>query len=347
VFDDYLSAQRAVEQLTAAGFPSSEIEINSANTYAEETGRGAGGLSGQRPADYSGGGIGGFFRRLFGSDLDEDDRTVYSEVVQRGGAVVCVTTSEDDQDRAAEILNQSGAVDIDHHVSSWRQRGETYSDERRTAGHFEDATGERTIPVVQEELRVGKRAIHRGGVRVYNRVVEEPVEEQVNLREEHVTVDRRRVDRPASEADIRDHDEAIEVTEMAEEPVIDKRTRVIEEVVVGKEATERTETVRDTLRRSDVNVERIAGEATDDYSYDDDFRADFRSRFGKSSRYETYAPAYQYGYRMAGDERYRGRSWNEVESTLRSDYERSYPDSKWEQMKDAVRYGWERMTGRR
>jgi uncharacterized protein (TIGR02271 family) len=251
VFDDYSSAQRAVERLTAAGFPSNEIEINSGNTYAEETGRGATGLTGEHPADHSGGGIGGFFRRLFGSDLDEDDRSVYSEAVRRGGAVVCVTTSEGEQDYAADILNETGAIDIDRQAASWRQHSETYSDHRRD-DEFEGDTGERRIPIVEEELRVGKRAIQRGGVRVYNHVFEEPVEEQVNLREERVTVDRRRVDRPATEADVREHDRMIEVTEMAEEPVVDKRTRVVEEVVVGKEATERTETIRDKVRRSDV-----------------------------------------------------------------------------------------------
>jgi uncharacterized protein (TIGR02271 family) len=183
-------------------------------------------------------------------------------------------------------------------------------------------------------------------VRVYNRVREEPVEQQVSLREEHVTVDRRKTDRPATEADVRAHDEVVEVTEMAEEPVIEKRTRVVEEVVIGKKAESRTETIRDTVRHSDVNVERLGADYTTEY--DDDFRHDFKTRFGsdRSARYETYAPAYQYGYRMARDQRYRGRRWEEVEPTLRSDYERSYPETKWEQFKDAVRYGWDKVTGR-
>jgi hypothetical protein len=115
--------------------------------------------------------------------------------------------------------------------------------------------------------------------------------------------------------------------------------------VVGKETTNRTETVRDTVRRSDVNVEKTGG-STD---YDSDFRSDFQRRFAsdRSARYENYAPAYQYGYRMASDQRYRGRTWDDIEPTLRSDYERNNPNSKWEQMKDSVRYGWEKVTGRR
>jgi uncharacterized protein (TIGR02271 family) len=330
--------------------------VNSRESYREETGRGNVGLSGRSPSDQSGGGIGGFFRRVFGTDVDNYDHGTYSEVIRRGGAIVAVTTDEARQDRAAEILNNSGAVDVDRRVESWRQRGYTgydasaqpYTEDEiaRERQYYTKETGERTIPVVQEELRVGKRAVQRGGVRVYNRVREELVEQQVNLREEHVTVDRRKTDRPATEADLRPHDEVIEVTETAEEPVVDKRTRVVEEVVVGKKAKNRTETVRDTVRHSDVDVERLGADYTTDY--DDDFRNDFKTRFGsvRSARYETYAPAYQYGYRMAGDERYRGRRWEEIEPTLRAEYERSYPQSKWEDIKDAVRYGWLKVTGR-
>jgi hypothetical protein len=180
-------------------------------------------------------------------------------------------------------------------------------------------------------------------------VEEHPVEEQVRLREEHVHVDRRPANRPATDQDFRAHDDVIEVTETAEEPVVGKTARVVEEVVVGKEVRERTETVRDSVRRSDVNVERLGSEDRIGHDYDDDFRRDFQTRYGSkaNTRYETFAPAYQYGYRMASDERYRGRRWDDVEPDLRADYERSYPGSKWEQMKDSIRYGWDRLTHRR
>jgi uncharacterized protein (TIGR02271 family) len=213
-------------------------------------------------------------------------------------------------------------------------------------GSLQDA---RNIPVVQEELRVGKRAVKRGGVRIYTRVHEQPVEENVRLREERVRVDRRPADRPATEADLREHDEVVEVAEMAEEAVIDKRTRVVEEIVVGKDVTERTETIRDSVRRSDVNVEKLSGEDARFTGFDDDFRNDFRARYGTnpSLKYEDYSPAYHYGYQMASDNRYRGRRWNDVESDLRRDYESRYPRSTWEKMKDSVRYGWEKVTGQR
>jgi uncharacterized protein (TIGR02271 family) len=337
VFDDHATAQRAVERLTAAGFSRDEISVNGGeNSYAEDVGRYTAGVRHGDESDAHGGGIAGFFRRLFGDDADERESAYYTDAVSHGKVVVCVNARDSREDDAAAILNAAGAVDVDHSSS---QAGRHFSD------HDHGRDEERTMPVVEDELRVGKRMVRRGGVRVYNRVHEEPVEEQVNLREEHVRVDRRPTDRSATDADIRTHDEVIEVVEMAEEPVVEKRTRVVEEVVVGKETTNRTETIRGKVRRSDVNVERLEGDRT----YDDDFRRDFDTRYGgtRSAKYETYAPAYQYGYRMASDERYRGREWNDVEPTLRTGYERDYPGSKWEQMKDAIHYGWDKVTRRR
>jgi uncharacterized protein (TIGR02271 family) len=116
--------------------------------------------------------------------------------------------------------------------------------------------GQESIPVVEEELRVGKREVERGGVRVETRVEERPVQEQVNLREEQVRVERRPVDRPATADDINRAAASLEVRERSEEAVVQKTPRVVEEVVVGKEATQRTETIHDTVRRTDVDVEQ-------------------------------------------------------------------------------------------
>jgi stress response protein YsnF len=76
----------------------------------------------------------------------------------------------------------------------------------------------------------------------------------VQLRDERVHVERRPVDRPVREGDKFD-EVVIEVTETREEPVVGKQERVVEEVVVSKDVQERTETVRDTVRRKDVEVE--------------------------------------------------------------------------------------------
>ena len=128
-----------------------------------------------------------------------------------------------------------------------------------------DARDEEVIPVVEEQLRVGKRQVEGGRVRVRSYVVETPVEEQVHLREEHVDISRRPVDRPVTAADeSMFRERTIEAEERVEEAVVSKEARVTEELVVRKEAEERTETVRDTVRRTEVDIEddRAAGRSS-------------------------------------------------------------------------------------
>lgn len=188
----------------------------------------------------------------------------------------------------------------------------------------------------------------RGGVRVYTRVVEQPVEETVRLREEKVNVERQPVNRPVTDADLKSgRDQTVEVREYAEEPVVAKEARVVEEVRVGKEATERNQTVRDTVRHTEVNVENLKGGAEQQQTFpDQEFRDYYTKTYGSSGNYQDYAPAYRYGYEMANDPRYRGKDFSEVESDLRTDYGRRYPNNTWDKMKDSVRYGWDKVTRR-
>lgn len=117
------------------------------------------------------------------------------------------------------------------------------------------------IPIIEEELTVGKRTVDRGGVRVYRRIVEVPVDQSVSLREEHVNVVRHPVDRAATEADLAlQGDRTIELTETAEEAVVGKKAQVVEEVLVGKSAAERTQHIHDSVRHTEVEVEQIAPE---------------------------------------------------------------------------------------
>ena len=94
-----------------------------------------------------------------------------------------------------------------------------------------------------------------GGKRIRTFVRETPVEESVTLREESVTVERRPVDRAATEADFQEQN--LEMTGSREEAVVSKEARVVEEVMVDKEVVEHTETVRGTERKTEVEVEEL------------------------------------------------------------------------------------------
>jgi len=348
IFDDYKTAERAVHDLMQAGIPRDSIEIKS-NFMTGAAGRAA------HPDETQEGGISGFFHRLFGGN-DDEYAGHYAEAVRRGNAVVSVTAEPNMIDQAVEVMNQDGAIDIDRRVASFRQGGYERHDPNAPSYSLDEAAREReqyrnaetgtSIPVIKEELQVGKRVVRRGGVRIFSRVVEEPVEQSVDLREEHVRVERRPANRPVESRDTeRMREQSVVVTEMAEVPVVQKRAHVREEVVVGKETTQRTEKVHETLRHTEVEVENIEAGGADSSA---DFRRDYESRYASTGvPYETLEPAYDYGYRIAGDPRYKGRNWTDVEEDLKTDYLRNQPNSSWDRVKGAVRYGWEKMTGKR
>jgi uncharacterized protein (TIGR02271 family) len=255
VFDSHAAAENAKRELIREGFSEEEVQFINAGTFASDAASGNTALIGNTSAHSTGHGMGGWFGSMFG--FDTEDFGHFSEALQRGGTAITVRTDEAQADRASRILNQYGAIDVDETAEGYREErltGTEYVAGDRAAMGGEAET---TIPVVEEELAVGKRAVKRGAVRVISTVVEKPVEEEVTLREETVRVDRRPVNRPATEADFATASTtgAIEMTETREEAVVSKHARVIEEVVVGKETTERTETIRDTIRRTDVQVE--------------------------------------------------------------------------------------------
>jgi len=403
VYDSYAQAQNVLNELLACGFSRDEVQLSPETTDTASTTQ-----STSSSSQDSGSGIGHFFRSLFGMEDDEDrvHHDTYAEAMRRGSCVVTVNAdSEEERERAVEVMNRFDPVDIDERASQWRSQGWTGYDE--SAPRFSDSeiekdralygqsrtssagmnmqsdttqstTGEQTrIPIVQEELRVGKRAVQRGGVRIYQRMTERPVQESVQLREEHVNVERHPVDQPATEADMAAFKEgSVELRETAEEAVVSKTARVVEEVVVGKEATERTADINDTVRRTEVDVEQLG--ATDrsttgattsadasmtgtgmretmgtDYadtsmtSDDSDYRTHWQTAYGQSGgRYEDYDAAYRYGSMAGGSDRYKNYRWEDAESNLRSDWERDHPESTWDKVKDAVRYGAERVSGK-
>ena len=124
-----------------------------------------------------------------------------------------------------------------------------------------NAAGEEVIQAAEEQLRVGKREVGRGGVRVRSYVTERPVEEQVELRQERVSVERRPVDRELAPGEAAFQERTIEAVERGEEAVVSKTARVTEEIGLRKDVERETETVRDTVRKQEIEVEdeRAAG----------------------------------------------------------------------------------------
>ena len=253
-FDDKQAAQEAVEQLVSQGFSRSSVHIQSGMAAADSSAGSSGGTGFMAS-------VGNFFEHLFGSE-EKADAGKYAEAIRRGSTVVAVDAeTEAEITKAQTVLQQLGTVDVNDRAAHWRSQGWNGFDPNASLMTDDELAFERSsVPVVQEDLVVGKRTLDVGGLRVVKRVSTTPVSQMINLRQEKATVQRKQVDRPATEADFQNFKEGtFEVRETAEEAVVGKTARVVEEVSIGRDVTDRTETVSDTVRRTDVNVERMPG----------------------------------------------------------------------------------------
>lgn len=224
----------------------------------------------------------GFFEAIGDFFFPEEDRYAYAEGLSRGGYLVTVSNLPESQyDVALDILDDEGAVDLDAREAEWRETGWTGYDAAAAPVAYGDAALDRRaddladrasalegdlnrdghIDVVEERLMVAKRQTEGGRVRVRSYVTETPVEEEVALRSEHVNVQRRPVDRAATDADFAER--SIEAREYVETPVVQKEARVVEEIDLTTEVDERVETVRDSVRRTDVEIEDERGIVSD------------------------------------------------------------------------------------
>jgi uncharacterized protein (TIGR02271 family) len=277
LFDNRSEAQAAMRELVQNGFIQEDIDLSSRSLGDTTTGTTTG------TTDTGiGDSISNFFSSLFG---DDDTASSYTNAAYDADAILTIQVdSAERAEEAAEILDRHGAIDVDERNAQYNSQsgsgnyagtttdtsymsnttGTMDTDTLNTARNRTDLEGERSIPVIEEELQVSKREVQRGGARLRSRVIEKPVEAHVRLREEHVVVNRHPVNRAVTDADLNNFKEGdIELTERAEVPVVNKQARVVEEVEIGKTVEERDETVRDTVRRSDVEVEEISGDVTD------------------------------------------------------------------------------------
>lgn len=193
--------------------------------------------------------------------VPDRDRKHLQDGVNQGGTVLVLEGAGDRANEIEKIFHQHSTNKIDE---TDVERAGPLAPAPVLSNPVSSDAESMVIPVTQEELVVGKREVDRGGVRVFRRVVEEPVTESVNLHEEHVVIERRPVNRAVTDAEMRQGDQTIELTETAEEAVVGKTSRVVEEVRIGKQATDHTETVRDTVRHTEVDVKQIAAGELDE-----------------------------------------------------------------------------------
>jgi uncharacterized protein (TIGR02271 family) len=336
VFQSSAEAKQVVQELRTQGVISSEISILALGDD-KAAWSGTLELKGRTLPDGSklvvGGKLGdlltgtGHEAALTACGVSGANATAYLQALRAGKVVVAVEASELKLAKMNDLMGRFNKIAI----------------EQEKLGKAEV---EVKLPVVQEELHVGKREVQRGGVQVVSHVTEKPVQESVRLREEHVSVQRTPVDRPVAAGDATAFKEGtFEVRQKAEEVVVNKEARVVEEVVIGKKVTEHTETVRDTVRRTDVAVENLpANGQTDHYSaHEQDFRKNHAAIAATNGiPYDEAAPAYRLGADLSASESHQGKDWPTLETEAKTHWETENSGS-WDRIKHSVRYAWDKV----
>lgn len=259
IYDSEAEARAASAQLASFGIGEDDVRIVSNSLTATQVG-----------GDRRGGDEGGFWESIKDFFVGDDDRLAYSEGVRRGGYLLTARVDEDLSDEAISVLERTNAIDLDERAEQWRAEGWGAAGDyppgaEQTAASRRAATGssidQQTIPVAEERLRVGKREVDKGGVRVRSYAVEEPVRDSVTLRNERVAVEQRPASGKAAArgdetlGDEMFREQTIEMTERGEEAIVAKDVVVTGEVVVSKEADERTENIEESVRRTEVDVQ--------------------------------------------------------------------------------------------
>ncbi|HKD80356.1 MAG TPA: YsnF/AvaK domain-containing protein [Candidatus Angelobacter sp.] len=248
VYDRSVKAKDAMRALEAAGFSTGDMSLLNRDALTNTEVNDA-----------------GLWRRLFGRDVGDHQSASYSRAIETGGAVLTLRLPESDVPRAMKILDVHPPTNVNETSGSW-EAASTPSSKAvvpppvtpRMAGTTATTTGkEEVLRLAEEHLDVGKRQVEKGRARVRRFVIEEPVESQVTLHEEHASLLRRPVTDSRAIKDVDWADKTIEITETEEQAVVNKTAHIAEEVVVRREGSDHVETVRDKIRRQQVEIERL------------------------------------------------------------------------------------------
>jgi uncharacterized protein (TIGR02271 family) len=312
--------------------------------------------------------------------VPQPDLDVYLNGVRDGGTIVTANVGDSAVARAASILGSFDMVNISSRANDLSRKTSTAgaADTGRTtmgraadagrsaAGTAADASrgvmprqtpvppkmmpterglsdpvgNDNVLEVVEEDLSVGKEAIERGRMRIYNVVTEREVEQDIALKDETIRVQRRPVGRSIEVNDDLFKPRSFEMVEIDEIANVKKTARVIEEVTLGKDVVDKIQTIKEKLRHQDVKVEEIPA-ARPYESYQNDFRGFYDKQLAKSGvSYDSLTPAFRFGHNLATREPFRSSPWTTVEGDARRIWEEKNPGT-WDQNKPVVKYAWE------
>lgn len=137
--------------------------------------------------------------------------------------------------------------------------------------HMQNAEGEIVLPIIEEEIVVGKREVERGRFRLTKQVTERDVLVDHPLMQEHVNVERvpvnQMVDTPP---DIRYEGDTMIVPVLEEVVVVEVRLMVREEIRITRQREQVHQPQHVTLRREEMKIDSIADDIEAPCNADED-----------------------------------------------------------------------------
>ncbi|MGL5081030.1 MAG: YsnF/AvaK domain-containing protein [Microcoleaceae cyanobacterium] len=316
LFDDRNEAMRAYTALYEAGYAKADLDILT-NDDKDDVPK----LANMR-------------KYIPAPDVD-----VYLEGVRQGGTIITANVTDSAVMRATEIMSGFDMVNVSKRAVEFQKVNAdlTWSN---------PAQSENVIEVIEEEVEVGKEQVERGRMRIYSVVTEREVQKDVSLRDETIKVQRRPVNRTVEARADLFQERSFEMVEIDEIAKVSKTARVVEEVSLGKEVVDKIETIKETIRRQDVEIEEVPALRVF-AEYEADFRNFYTSKLAdRGVTYDELKPAFTYGYDLATREPFRSSPWSAVETDARRIWEDKNPGT-WDQHQTVVKYAWEKVRDAR
>lgn len=365
VYDDRENAREVIEDLVEAGYNRSDVSLLSPDpdgTYARYSSGDAAADPGETAAAgvFSGGVLGGLIGVVLGLGaftipgvgpivaagplaagitgaltgavaggligalvdwgIPEDEAHYYAESVRRGSTMVAVKASEENISEIVRIMNQHNPVNVERRAASWRAQGWRGFDTAASAYSTNEFDTERNRYV--DEGYVNYEPRYRSHYNGHFSTTGRDYNYYAPAYRYGYSIAQRSRYRNSDWNEI-----SADVRREWENEYHDSAWDDVKDAIQHG-----WQSVKDTFTDDDY-----------DYSqYEYGYRTHYTTNYANTGRdYYSYAPAYRFGYDLARQDRFFGRTWNDIESEVRQDWESRYANSPWEDFKDAVHHAWE------
>lgn len=320
VFETNTDADRAKEELIKAGYDRGSVQLHDAASSSVQS---SGAPTDGDDSIFSG--IKHMFNNLLGRE--NGDHHAYAEAVKRGHAVLTILTpTREEADRAADIIEAYGPLDLDDQQSHWRAGGWTGGADYAGASLYQGQGGTPQGSLGAQQSDPAQRGVQQPA-QLNPQETAQPVQSDLSRSQQGMSQQAQGSMQRAAAG--------------AQTPLGSG-----DPLSTGQRVTQRGASLiypRDEPQapnQATLDILSGSGEDNDDY-----FRSHWESTLSYTGgTYQEFDPAYRYGSSMAGSSAYRDLPWEEAEPELRTTWEHTYPQSSWDKFKDAVREGWDRMT---